>query len=36
LIEFITEIKAAWEEHNGWREDPMYDPHIDVGTDSSG
>jgi hypothetical protein len=29
LIEFLMEIEAAWEEHKGWREDPMYDPQLD-------
>jgi hypothetical protein len=29
LIEFTMEIEAAWEKHNVWQEDPMYDPQLD-------
>jgi hypothetical protein len=29
LIEFTMDIEAAWEERNGWQEDPMYDPQLD-------
>jgi hypothetical protein len=28
-IAFTVAIEAAWEEHNGWEDDPMYDPQLD-------
>jgi hypothetical protein len=29
LVELMMEIETAWEQRNGWRENPMYDPQVD-------